>query len=613
MGCSANYLVTEINRTHPNGAIECETVYQVRDSLSYPLKKICYNATGSINSERSYKDSLLDGDLIWYFQDGSTYTRGFKHGILGGKTNYTYPLGRLKFYKYYENGKANGDAKVFYEDGKIHKFFSYKDDKIHGKYLEYFPNGQLMLHLYKVDGILNNNYRSYFKNGQIKESGLYENGYKIEIWSGYSEKGNLISREYFNQEQPYHESYEYYQDTENLRKNGYYSGDQRIGYWYEYYEDGSLKEITIYDSVITDNPYGNVTIYWNNSDKIKGKGYRKNDLADSLWIFYDQNGDIEKEQNFFNGLPNGLCRIYDSTGSLKTQGLYKDGEQFRTWSIFDAQGKVVEQVKYKATSDYKFNERRSYYPSGAIRTKGFYSSDHQVEKSYRYYEDGSIKSSYDNATDYVVSYYPDGQIEKEEFVYKINMGEFHWGISKEYYIDGSLKSLINYNPIGHIIPKKIQIDYYENCNIKQRETNNKCTKYFENGNLCEITHYKNKKKNGLWLKYNELTGNLVRKGCYLNDKIIGELFMYNDNGYLLRMSNYKNGKCVISTTYFRNGNKKSEHNYKDSQLDGDTIKYFVNGKIYSHAFYEMGEKAGIWLEYDRKGNIVKTTNHSLDN
>ncbi|MBK7229234.1 MAG: hypothetical protein IPH97_10305 [Ignavibacteriales bacterium] len=53
-------------------------------------------------------------------------------------------------------------------------------------------------------------------------------------------------------------------------------------------------------------------------------GFYNNDVPDSLWTWYYENGKIAEAGKYKNGLRDGDWKNYDTSGILKIVRLYKD-------------------------------------------------------------------------------------------------------------------------------------------------------------------------------------------------------------------------------------------------------------------------------------------------
>ena len=126
-----------------------------------------------------YKNGVLDGDKVWFGNDGTVGMR-----------------------EKYENGKRNGDQITYHLNGNIRSIIPYKNGKIEGIIEWYDINGLLVEQSEIKNGT--GKFISYCENGNIQEEGNYKNYRKVGEWTEYnqnkeiekiitySDKGNII-------------------------------------------------------------------------------------------------------------------------------------------------------------------------------------------------------------------------------------------------------------------------------------------------------------------------------------------------------------------------------------------------------------------------------------
>ena len=136
--------------------------------------------------------------------------------------------------------------------------------------------------------------------------------------------------------------------------------------------------------------------------------------------------------------------------------------------------------------------------------------------------------------------------------------------------------------------------------------------YYENGQVSIERNYKNGKRNGpriLWqengikiregiYKDNELTvlmtfnpssGQISSKQNYINDELNGVAIYWYENGQIKSERNYINNDLNgVSTTWNENGQKITEGSYKNSIVDGKWIFWKYNGQKDEERNYKDG-------------------------
>lgn len=86
----------------------------------------------------------------------------------------------------------------------------------------------------------------------------------------------------------------------------------------------------------------------------------------------------------------------------------------------------------------------------------------------------------------------------------------------------------------------------------------------------------------------------------------GKILRKYDNGQILLLMSYKNGKLDGKYVHFyRNGQIYIDSEYKDGKLNGSYKKYHYTGQIVLEINYVSGEPNGIYLEYSKEGEKIK--------
>jgi len=102
----------------------------------------------------------------------------------------------------------------------------------------------------------------------------------------------------------------------------------------------------------------------------------------------------------------------------------------------------------------------------------------------------------------------------------------------------------------------------------------------------------------------EIDGALyIDKTVDSNSKWIGKSHIYNKSGILEAESIYdKSGILQKRSRYYENGNKKSEGNYTNGELEGLAVWYYENGNKETESNYKNGLQNGKRIEYYQNRN-----------
>jgi antitoxin component YwqK of YwqJK toxin-antitoxin module len=83
---------------------------------------------------------------------------------------------------------------------------------------------------------------------------------------------------------------------------------------------------------------------------------------------------------------------------------------------------------------------------------------------------------------------------------------------------------------------------------------------------------------------------------------------YYPNGELKMSGKLNNNgqKEGIWISYFENGKKNSESNFKNGVNDGYSMVWYPNGNVRYFGDYKDGKKVGDWTFYNEEGVFIKT-------
>lgn len=194
------------------------------------------------------------------------------------------------------------------------------------------------------------------------------------------------------------------------------------------------------------------------------------------------------------------------------------------------------------------------------------SSCNKVDKIY--YPDGSLAAEYSvkkGLKDGVAYQYDKAGNKIAEMNYSQNM--LH-GDYKEFYPNGSLKSIIKYENNKKNGPAK----YYDVL-----------------GNIIEELTYKNDTLDGTYREY--YSNNMVKKeGNYKNGKFHGKWYYYNENGFLVGVGQFENGKGVLQTYYPYSDKIHSITNFDNNQKNGLEIVLSIDGDTIEKNYYKNDVK-----------------------
>ncbi|MFO8235439.1 MAG: hypothetical protein R6U04_08560 [Bacteroidales bacterium] len=207
--------------------------------------------------------------------------QGRKHGTWVKK----YPNGKKMYEGDFEHGKPVGEFKRYHNNGELQAIMHHSSEQ------------KVFTELYN-------------KEGKKTAEGLYINKKKDSIWSFYDPRGNLISKEEYDNGLRNGESVKFYPEGDTAQIMPYKKG-KKNGPFTDYFRNGNIQMQGRY---INDTLDGELTLYHSNGNKkIEGK-YEQN-FKEGDWIYYEEDGDTSQILNYTNGTPENK----DSLDRIDTQ------------------------------------------------------------------------------------------------------------------------------------------------------------------------------------------------------------------------------------------------------------------------------------------------------
>lgn len=115
--------------------------------------------------------------------------------------------------------------------------------------------------------------------------------------------------------------------------------------------------------------------------------------------------------------------------------------------------------------------------------------------------------------------------------------------------------------------------------------------------------FENGKRHGDWI-YRHPNGKTWKQGRYVQGRLDGEWKEFSKAGKLLGTYTLKNG-TGREITWWDNGNKRQEVDWKNGVRHGITSSYFETGEKMMEATWEGGKVNGTWTFWDVKGQTRK--------
>ena len=377
------------------------------------------------------------------------------------------------------------------------------------------------------------------------------------------------------------------------------------------YADGTISSEGLFSDGL---PEGYWKTYYPTS-QLKSEGNRKNHALDGMWIFYEDNGDIQEKISYVSGKKNGVVESYVD-GKLFSACDYANDVKKGTCYYY-TQGYIEKEIPFIADKE----DGRGY----AFDKKG-------ILVAYLFYKDGFLRRSERmNATDKLGrkqgmwrTFFEDKSVKTEGNYLDDQIN----GLFKEYNTQGDIILLEKYeNDIlitdaAETIVVDIRNDYFSNGRVSGSGAYKKGNKhgvhrrYDEQGNVIDAVLYDEGKEvgrgiigvsgkiEGPWKLYYP-NGNIKEEGEYKEGQRDGNWQFYDQSGKLIQKGNFRKGKPDGLWRWFHDyGTIRREESYTRGREDGESVEYDKEGKIISQGSFTDGLKDGAW-QYHIGDHTVK--------
>lgn len=657
-GYSENILGPKSSETH------------FKDNLLNGLKTN-YSAKGLVVSEENYKDDQLNGINKEYFPNqnlNGEYT--YLNGSLTGPYKTYYPTKNINCFGDYLNNEYNGKSECFFPNGSPRIVANYTSGNFDGLYESYNEIGNLIFKTTYLNNEINGEITEYYDDKTLKRTGKYDNGKPLSDL--YYFANGKVANEYVYTDGKVSEITTYRIDGSVLNKVMYDSKERKLEhhdynrnneiFQKDFYKNGrfSKSEYNL-PNVVTAPVANKKQTNYNAIGKIISEGNYEKEVPVGEWnyynalgkltskYFYDENGNITKAEGFSND------------GSLGYTVHYKDNNYY---------GKYEQFSNKKLTQVNNYNENglngpeTFYYPSGTVHYNSFYIGNSLSNNRYTYTLEGKLALTEFFINNVLVSTTNHLTTTPTIFNFEDKTGTFETKLTPATTIKYQLK---NGAKNGEVITSANNIilskeNYVNNVQHGKQE-------YFNIlGNKVAELHLVNGTKANTSNWYDEL-GKLRTSSKHEKDQINEKIAHYYYNQKPYSTINYeqdlKHGAHTYYTfngdkaaeiiyyegtptkytafdnkgneftkeitngtfdliSYYKNGTKSLEINFKDFDYDGVYNLFFENGKPAIEMTYANGVHTNFETTYYSNGTIyckkqhdnnmlINTVNYYLEN
>jgi len=172
-----------------------------------------------------------------------------------------------------------------------------------------------------------------------------------------------------------------------------------------------------------------------------------------------------------------------------------------------------------------------------------------------------------------------------QFLNGIPVGEFRY-----YYSDGKLKAVSVLSDEG-----------------KTART----ISYAANGRKIAEGNFRNEKKDSTWKYYSDYDGELLSEESYMSGVKNGISKTFYPGGNITELIHYRDGKKEGEwIQYFDDGKVKFRGAFSCDEKEGPFTGYYPGGKISFSGAYKAGHMDGTWTFYDENGDVIRSEKYS---
>jgi antitoxin component YwqK of YwqJK toxin-antitoxin module len=133
------------------------------------------------------EDQLPEEDTFYQSDNSKPYT---------GKCIIVYKgTEKVKEEMHFKEGVLNGGWMSYFENGQIQRKGEFVDGMFHGKWESWSESGQKIYEVNYENDSLTGKYITWYQSGKLKERGTYKANVKTGVWTLYDETGGIIKKD----------------------------------------------------------------------------------------------------------------------------------------------------------------------------------------------------------------------------------------------------------------------------------------------------------------------------------------------------------------------------------------------------------------------------------
>jgi antitoxin component YwqK of YwqJK toxin-antitoxin module len=392
--------------------------YRLKKGEKHGALKIYNNQAGLVRIEQ-YKKGKLDGTKTTYDYAGKiqsieeyTYFPEEQKSLLDGKQQ-KFVNGILISDVTFKKDFKFGPYQYFYNDGKIKEKGNLEGELKTGKFQAYDSKGQLTRDenyvIIRVEEVKPTKHRNVSPSKGEEKKEIQRTEVTRSVLDGtctYYYKGLLQKEANYKAGKLDGLVTEYYVQPQYLLKSKEnYKDNLRFGSFIFYHADGKIaksgkqyQEIKVGDQILKNVSEGEI-IYYNQNGFIERIENWKNYQKQGTWKWFNQNGILRHQVEYDKDLKVGKEIFWDNQGEKASEvnfivqienGISKSvshGVQ-KGWK----NGKLISETPY--VNGLRQGLYKEYYPSGNLKEERNFVNDSLSGKYFNYFEDGTLQREY---------------------------------------------------------------------------------------------------------------------------------------------------------------------------------------------------------------------------
>ncbi len=520
-------------RNHENGAMAFLALFDEKGVLLGPIEE--WGEDGVRLAHYFLKEGKLDGPFKQWYEDKKLKSEfHYEDGEFEGPQREYYPSSQVKSQAFYQNKKREGEHLEWYEDGRPALKISFKNGEKEGETISWYSNGQKKFEEYILNGKAHGKRTEWYGNGVVKSEEFFSDGLKEGVHREFNEQGDPIVEVHYKNDNPHGAIHAWY-GKNKLKHSIYFVEGKKEGVEEYFYPNGGMKS----------------------------RAYYKEGLIDGKLEAFFEDGTIRLEQYFVKGFPVGDHREFYS----KEEG----GGQLSGVLHYDQKSRLQ-------------GKAETFYPNGRIQSVKEYKDDEFHGKSASWDEEGNLLVEIDYKNGKMNGRFFKKLEDGKEIVYHYKDNQRH-GLHTIYYSsdDGVNKQ------------RAFEVTFVEGV------SEGEAVEYDEKGNKISCTPYVKGLKEGLCQIFDK--GRLLMQVSFKKDKREGMTREYYPKGTLLGEVGYKdNQKHGEEKGYFEDGTPAHYAQYIDGKLDGPSYRWNDKGILIFEGEYKDGLRQGKFNKYYDDGS-----------